>query len=180
MLEQILFAGFGGQGVLSMGKMIAEAAMEQGKNVSWFPAYGSEMRGGTSNCSVIITDDEVGSPSISQGTATSVVAMNEPSLEKFESYIMPGGSLFINSSITDRKATRTDIDVYYVPANEIATELKNDKVSNMVMLGAYIQKTKVVPLEAMSDYLQEVFGSKKAELVALNRVAIARGAEYAK
>ena len=178
MNEQIIIAGFGGQGVLSMGKMLAEAGMIEGREVTWLPSYGPEMRGGTSNCSVIISDDWIGAPNITQATA--VIAMNGPSLDKFESYVAPGALLFINSSIIERKATRTDIEVHYVPANDIAEELGNSRVANMVMLGAYLAKKPIVKVDTVIDQLKEVLGPKKAHLIPLNREAIERGAAAAK
>lgn len=177
MNEQIIIAGFGGQGVLSMGKMLAEAGMIEGREVTWLPSYGPEMRGGTSNCSVIISDDWIGAPNITQATA--VIAMNAPSLDKFESYVAPGALLFINSSIIERKAVRTDIEVHYVPANDIAEELGNSRVANMVMLGAYLAKKPIVKVDTVIDQLKEVLGAKKAHLIPLNREAIERGAQAA-
>lgn len=174
MLEQNLFAGFGGQGVLLMGQLLAYAGMLEDKFVSWLPAYGPEMRGGTANCSVNISDAPIGSPVVSQ--ATSVVAMNYPSLVKFEDSVQPGGKLFINSSIIDAKAKRSDIEAYYVPCNEIAEELGNPKVANMVMLGAYIAKTKCVEVEHVLDALLNKLGEKKAHLIPLNREALLKGA----
>ncbi|MDO4567816.1 MAG: 2-oxoacid:acceptor oxidoreductase family protein [Clostridia bacterium] len=174
MLEQNIFAGFGGQGVLLMGKLLAEAGMFEGREVTWLPSYGPEMRGGTANCSVVISDEPVASPIVTR--ATTVVAMNEPSLDKFESCVLPGGKLFINSSIIGKKATRTDIDVYYVPCNEIADELGNSKVINLVMLGAYIAKTKCVEFESVLDALLETLGERKAHLIPLNREALNKGA----
>ncbi|MDR1620373.1 MAG: 2-oxoacid:acceptor oxidoreductase family protein [Clostridiales bacterium] len=174
MLEQNLFAGFGGQGVLLMGQLLAYAGMLEGKYVSWLPAYGPEMRGGTANCSVNISDEPIGSPVVSKATA--VVAMNRPSLDKFESAVQPGGMLFINSSIIDRKAQREDIRAYYVPCNEIAEELGNGKVANMVMLGAYLEKTRCVDMEGVLDALLHKLGEKKANLIPVNREALKRGA----
>ena len=174
MLEQNIFAGFGGQGVLLIGKLLAEAGMFEGREVTWLPSYGPEMRGGTANCSVVVSDQPVASPIVT--SASAVVAMNEPSLDKFEDAVLPGGKLFINSSIIAKKATRTDIDVYYVPCNEIADELGNPKVANMVMLGAYIEKTKCVGFASALDALLETLGERKAHLIPLNREALNRGA----
>lgn len=174
MLEQNLFAGFGGQGVLLMGQLLAQAGMIEDKFVSWLPSYGPEMRGGTANCSVNISDEPIGSPVVSK--ATSVVAMNLPSLDKFESYVQPGGKLFINSSIIDRKAVRTDIDVYYVPCNELAEEIGNSRVANMVMLGAYIEKTRCVEIDNVLEALLEKLGKNKADLIPINREALLKGA----
>lgn len=174
MLEQNLFAGFGGQGVLLMGQLLAYAGMLEDKYVSWLPAYGPEMRGGTANCSVNISDEPIGSPVVSK--ATTVVAMNRPSLDKFESAVQPGGMLFINSSIIDVKASRDDIQVYYVPCNELAEELGNGRVANMVMLGAYIAKTQCVDIENVLQALLYKLGEKKAHLIPLNREALLKGA----
>ena len=170
-----IFAGFGGQGVLLIGKLVAYAGMDEGRNVSWLPSYGPEMRGGTANCSVVVSDDPIASPGLSM--ADCVIAMNTPSLDKFEANVLPGGKLFINSSIIDKKATRTDIDVYYVPCNDIADQLGNPKVLNMAMLGAYLEATKVVGVESVLQALLHSLGEKKAHLIPLNRQAIEMGAE---
>ena len=170
-----IFAGFGGQGVLLIGKLVAYAGMDEGRNVSWLPTYGPEMRGGTANCSVVVSDDPIASPVLSM--ADCVIAMNTPSLDKFEANVLPGGKLFINSSIIDKKATRTDIDVYYVPCNDIADQLGNPKVLNMAMLGAYLEATKVVGVESVLQALLHSLGEKKAHLIPLNRQAIEMGAE---
>ena len=169
-----IFAGFGGQGVLLIGQLIAYAGMYEGRNVSWLPSYGPEMRGGTANCSVVVSDDPIASPVLSM--ADCVIAMNTPSLEKFEANVNPGGKLFINSSIIEKKATRTDIDVYYVPCNEIADQLGNPKVLNMAMLGASLEATNVVKVDSVLDALLYKLGEKKAKLIPLNRQAIEMGA----
>ena len=136
------------------------------------------MRGGTANCSVVVSDDPIASPVLSM--ADCVIAMNTPSLDKFEANVLPGGKLFINSSIIDKKATRTDIDVYYVPCNDIADQLGNPKVLNMAMLGAYLEATKVVGVESVLQALLHSLGEKKAHLIPLNRQAIEMGAESIK
>ena len=169
-----IFAGFGGQGVLLIGQLIAYAGMYEGRNVSWLPSYGPEMRGGTANCSVVVSDDPIASPVLSM--ADCVIAMNTPSLEKFEANVNPGGKLFINSSIIEKKATRTDIDVYYVPCNEMADQLGNPKVLNMAMLGAFLEATNVVKVDSVLDALLYKLGEKKAKLIPLNRQAIEMGA----
>lgn len=178
MESRIVFAGFGGQGVMAMGQLITYAGMIEDKNVSWLPSYGPEMRGGTANCGVVVSDEPVGSPVVVD--ATSAVVMNKPSLDKFEKDIVPGGKLFINSSLIDKKATREDIDVYYIPANEIAIELGNDKVANMVMLGAYLEVTKLVKVESILEAFTKVFGENKARFLPLNQKAIEKGAEAVK
>ena len=118
MQEKDIFAGFGGQGVLLMGQLLAQAAMTEGRNVAWLPSYGPEMRGGTANCSVTISDKKVASPIVNH--PTSLIAMNRPALDKFEDMVVPGGCIFINSSIIDRKAHRDDVKVYYIPCSDIA------------------------------------------------------------
>ena len=173
-MTEIICAGFGGQGVLVAGNILAFAGMEAGKIITWYPSYGSEMRGGTANCSVVVSDDPIASPVLSM--ADCVIAMNTPSLEKFEANVNPGGKLFINSSIIEKKATRTDIDVYYVPCNEIADQLGNPKVLNMAMLGAFLEATNVVKVDSVLDALLYKLGEKKAKLIPLNRQAIEMGA----
>ena len=133
-----------------------------------------EMRGGTANCSVVVSDSPVASPIVTM--ATTVVAMNRPSLDKFEDSVLPDGKLFINSSIIDKKSDRGDVEVYYVPCNEIAEELGNPRVANMVMLGAYIEKTKSVDFESVLQALLYKLGEKKAHLIPLNREALNKGA----
>ena len=174
MAERVIIAGFGGQGVLLMGQLLAKAGMLDGKHTVWLPSYGPEMRGGTANCSVIVSKDEIFSPIVTG--ATSAIVMNRPSLDKFEKSVIPGGKLFINSSIIDIPATRRDIEAYYVPCNEIANELGFSTVSNMVMLGAYLEKCPCVEVESALKALLEKLGEKKAHLLSMNREAFARGA----
>ncbi|MCX8058612.1 MAG: 2-oxoacid:acceptor oxidoreductase family protein [Spirochaetes bacterium] len=173
MHEEIILAGFGGQGILLLGKLLAEAAMEEGRNVSWLPSYGPEMRGGTANANVIISDDQIGSPIIIDSTI--VVAMNRPSLEKFEKTLVKDGILFMNSSIIDIEPSRKDIKVYRVPANEIASNLGNLKIANMVMAGAIIEKTKLVNLDVFINVIKENFAGKKSNLLEINIKAIEEG-----
>jgi len=177
MQEKDIFAGFGGQGVLLMGQLLAQAAMTEGRNVAWLPSYGPEMRGGTANCSVTISDKKVASPIVLH--PNSLIAMNRPALDKFEKTIVPGGSLFINSSIIDRKAERDDINVYYIPCSDIALELGNPKVANIAMLGAYIAVTGCVEQESIVAALQHKLGERKAHLIPINREALKKGAEAA-
>ncbi len=174
MVERNIFAGFGGQGVLLMGQLLAAAGMKEGKNTSWIPSYGPEMRGGTANCSVMLSEEEIDSPLVTR--PTSLIVMNRPSLEKFEDAVVPGGSIFVNSSMIDIKVKRTDVNAYYVPCTEIATELGNPKVSNMIMLGAYIGKSHCVDIETVLEALLEKLGERKAKLIPLNREALKRGA----
>lgn len=179
MEERIIVAGFGGQGVMALGQLLTYSGMIEDKKVSWLPSYGPEMRGGTANCNVIISSDEVGSPVVVE--STSAIMMNRPSLDKFEAGVVEGGKLFINSSLIDREATREDIDVYYIPANEIANELGNPKIANMVMLGAFLEATKVVEVDSiLNEAFTAVFGDNRSHLKPINKEALERGAELAK
>jgi 2-oxoglutarate ferredoxin oxidoreductase subunit gamma len=174
MQNDVIMAGFGGQGILLIGKMLAYAGMRAGKEVSWLPSYGPEMRGGTCNCTVVISDDPVGSPVIRSPRA--VVAMNLPSLEKFEPDIREGGLLLINSSLISRAAERKDLIVIEVPANEIASELGNPRGANMVALGAYLGATEAVSLEEVIEVARETFAAKPA-VIDVNIEALRRGFE---
>ncbi len=178
MEERIIIAGFGGQGVMAMGQLLTYSGMLEEKYVSWLPSYGPEMRGGTANCNVIISTDSIGSPVVVE--ATTALVLNKPSLDKFEKSVVPGGRLFINSSLIDRKSNRDDIDVYYIPANEIAGELGNNRVANMVMLGAYLEAMKTVDVESIYKAFPEVFGAGKAHLLPINKEALIKGAEAAR
>lgn len=177
--ERIICAGFGGQGVMLMGQLISYAGMLEGKEVSWLPSYGPEMRGGTANCSVMVSERPIGSPVITDD-ATVAMVLNLPSLDKFERDVISGGKLLINSSLIEKKASRTDIDVYYIPANEIAVELGNPRVANMIMLGAFLELTKTVEVESVMTALKKIFGESKAHLMPINEEAMMRGAQVVK
>jgi len=177
--ERIICAGFGGQGVMLMGQLISYAGMLEGKEVSWLPSYGPEMRGGTANCSVMVSDRPIGSPVITDD-ATVAMVLNLPSLDKFENDVVPGGKLLINSSLIEKKATRTDITAYYIPANEIAVELGNLRVANMVMLGAFLELTKTVEVSSVLSALKKTFGESKLHLMPVNEEAMKRGAAAVK
>ncbi len=174
--EKIIIAGFGGQGVMSMGQLITYAGMIEGKQVSWLPSYGPEMRGGTANCNVMVSENMIGSPIITND-ATCAIVMNLPSLDKFEADVAAGGKVIVNSSLIEKKVSRDDLDAYYVPANEIAVELGNAKVANMVMLGAYLKLVHPVKTESIVKALEKVFGASKAHLIPLNEEALKRGAD---
>ncbi len=173
--EKVILAGFGGQGVMSMGQLLTYAGMIENKHVSWLPSYGPEMRGGTANCAVIVSDTPVGSPIITND-ATAAIVMNLPSLVKFEGNLVAGGNLLINSSLITQKAERADVKTYYISANEIAGEIGNSRVANIVMLGAYLELTKVVSVDSVIEALKKVFGPDKQHLVPLNKEALERGA----
>lgn len=179
MEEKVIMAGFGGQGIMAIGKLLAYAGMLEEKHVTWMPSYGPEMRGGTANCAVVVSGEEVGSPLISKD-GTAAIVMNLPSMNKFEKELIQGGKLIVNKSLIEEEPTRKDIDVYYVSANELALELGNAKVANMVMLGAYLELTKIVDLESVLKAFVKVFGEDKADLVPLNKEALLKGAEAVK
>ena len=179
MKEQCIFAGFGGQGMLLIGKFLAEAGMESGKHVSWLPSYGPEMRGGTANCSVVVSDRPVASPLIN--VADTVLAMNKPSLLKFEGSVKAGGLLLVNSSIIDIKTDRDDVDAVYVPCNEIAESIGNLKGPNVVFLGAYIaKKPDVISEDAIINAMRIELGEKKAKFLDGNIKALQAGMAYVK
>ncbi len=168
-----VFAGFGGQGILFAGKVVAYAGMMENREVSWLPSYGPEMRGGTANCSVVISDKPVGSPLFTH--PTELLALNEPSLLKFEPNVLTGGAVFVNSDVVPLKVQREDVSAYYIPCNQIAEELGNLKVSNMVMLGAYIAQSGLLRPEAIVGMIEHIFTGSKAKLVPLNIEAFHRG-----
>ena len=174
MQNDVIMAGFGGQGGLLIGKMLAYAGMHEGKEVSWLPSYGPEMRGGIANCTVVISDEPVGSPVIRSPRA--VVAMNLPSLEKFEPEIRPGGLLLINTSLINRGCEREDLRVIEIPANDMATELGNPRGANMIALGAYLGATGAVSLGEIEGVIRETFAAKPA-VIEVNIEALHKGYE---
>lgn len=174
MIHEVIMAGFGGQGVMLIGQLLTYGGMLADKQVSWIPSYGPEMRGGTANCSVIIADEAIGSPIVTEPTA--VIAMNLPSLDKFEHSLLPGGVLIINSSLIERKANRSDITVHYVPANDIAADLGNTKVANMVALGALLTATGAVETDCVLNAFAKMF-AKRPELLPVNEQALTAGAQ---
>ncbi len=173
MLDEVIIAGFGGQGVLLMGRLIAYAGMLEGKNVAWMPSYGPEMRGGTANCTVIVSSEEVASPVVPN--PLTLVAMNKPSLDKFESDVEKDGTIIINESLISQDVKRKDVKVFKVPANEIANELGNLRVANMVALGTYIAASKSIKMETIIKAMEKSLGNKSKKIVELNRKALERG-----
>ncbi len=168
--NKLFFAGSGGQGVLTMGQMVTYAAMYADMNATWLPSYGPEMRGGTANCTVVISPEKpVSCPLIYE--ADNLVVMNLPSLIKFEGMVKPGGNLFVNTSLIEQKPTRTDINVYNVPANDLAMQLGNARTANVVMLGALVRTTNVVPVEMIYKIMEKTFSGRKAALLDLNKQA---------
>jgi 2-oxoglutarate ferredoxin oxidoreductase subunit gamma len=176
MQTEVIFAGFGGQGVLFGGQLLAYAGMDEGKNVTWIPSYGPEMRGGTANCTVIVSDEEIGSALVRNPSA--VIAMNRPSLDKYEDLVKPGGLLVINSSIVDRPARRTDIMVVEVDANIIAERLGDKRMANMVLLGALLANLPVMPQAAVEKALKGHLPERHHKLLPKNYEALSEGAKH--
>jgi len=172
--EEIKIAGFGGQGVLSLGKVLAEMAMRHDYHVSWLPSYGPEMRGGTANCSVKIATRKIGTPLIANPTV--LIAMNRPSLDKFENDVVPGGLIIYDDSIIDRQPVRTDVTVLAIPATQMADELGNSKAANMIIAGALIEHQKIMHMEIVLDTLGDVL--KRKNLIELNQQAVRKGAAF--
>jgi len=174
--EDVVMAGFGGQGLMFIGKLLAYSGMKEGRHATWIPSYGPEMRGGTANCTIVISDEEIGSPVVSHPHA--VVVMNNPSLEFFEPRLQPEGLLLFSSSMVNRPITRKDIRLMAVPATEIAASVGNEKVANMVMLGAYVALRKTVSKESVIAGLKELY-EKKNELFEVNMHAFEEGIKFA-
>ena len=172
MLIKTILSGFGGQGVLSMGLTLAQAAMIEGRNVTYLPAYGAEVRGGTANCTVAVSDEEIASPVAS--SPEFVIAMNQPSMVRFQHRLQSGGVFFLNSSLIGAEVTRSDIVIVRVPANTIAEQIGNARSANVVMLGAFIKRSNLVNLDTLFEVLKEAF-SKKKKLVAINKEALLAG-----
>lgn len=177
MEEKIIIAGFGGQGVLSIGQFIAYSAIHDGKEVTWLPSYGPEMRGGTSNCSVVVSDTPVASPVIA--TPDTLIVMNKPSLAKFESSVKAGGTIIVNSSLIDAKVERTDVKVVYLPANDLALEAGNARTANMVVLGAYVKMTGLFAPELVKNVIEEHFATKP-KVIPANLKAFEIGYNFSK
>ncbi len=174
MYQDVMIAGFGGQGVLVAGKLLAHAGMLEGRYVTWFPSYGAEIRGGTANCTVIISSTEIGSPVVQHPSA--MLIFNEASFIKFESRIKEGGRLFLNTSLVHASSSRHDIARIEIRANDIAEDLGDIRISNMVMLGAFLRKTGVVALESVLAALKQVLPQRRHSLIPLNEDALKRGA----
>ena len=174
---EVVFAGFGGQGVLFAGLVLANAGMRAGLNVAWIPFYGPEMRGGTAGCTVILSEEPVGSPIVSHPSAA--VVLNEPSLAKWGPRVRPGGILVVNTSLATSPVERTDLRVLPVPATEIAAALGSDQTANVVALGALVRAAGVLSLDLVEEAIAEALGSGKERFVAPNREALRRGADLA-
>ncbi len=178
MQTEIVFAGFGGQGVLFAGQILAFAAMDCGKEVTWIPSYGPEMRGGTANCTVIVADEEIGSPLVRNPKGA--VLFNLPSLDKYEPTVIPGGVLIANASLINRQVRRNDLNAVMIPANEIAEAIGNKRLVNMVMLGAMLEKLPVLTFEALEEALKIHLPERHKKLLPSNLEALHQGAAFAR
>lgn len=174
--QELIIAGFGGQGILSMGKILAYAGLHEGKNVSWLPSYGPEMRGGTANCNVIISGEEVGSPIISRATA--LIVMNQPSLEKFEDVIVPGGIVILDSALVPVMPKRTDLKVFALPATTHAYEMGNATFAGIILLGKFIGETGIITKENFENALRSVLPKRKHGLIPEEMVALEYGMKF--
>ena len=178
MIAEVLIAGFGGQGIMLMGRLLAYGAIYEGLEVTFYPSYGPEMRGGTANCTVVVSDEEIASPVASEPEF--VVAMNQPSFARFQSILQAGGLLCANSSIVNTDSARSDIEILAIPTSELAEKLGTIKVANMIMLGALIRASDMISYDAMVQNLTEILGESKAKLLKVNKEALALGYDYAK
>ena len=172
----ILIAGFGGQGLLFSGKVLAYAGLLEGRELSWLPSYGPEMRGGTANCNVILSDTPVGSPIVE--TPNVLMVMNAPSLDKYEDTVVPGGIIFVDSSLITRKVARDDVKVVCIPATQMASDMGLNGLANMILLGALVKETGCVKEETLADALKKVIPARKANLFDANMKALETGRNY--
>lgn len=175
MTTEFLLAGFGGQGILFAGKFLAYYGLISGSQVSWLPSYGPEMRGGTANCSVIISDAPVGSPIVSSPDV--LVAMNLPSLDKFENAVKKGGTVFVDSALISRRVTRTDIKTVYIPSTRLASDNGIPTLANMIMMGRVMSELGLNDAQAISKTLEKVISAKRTDMLEINKKALSLGAE---
>ncbi len=175
--SEVIISGFGGQGTLFAGQILAYAGMDADKYVTWIPSYGPEMRGGKVRCTVVVSDEEIGSPIVQRPSAA--VVLNIPSMEAYEPAIKPGGALIVNSSLVDITSQRDDITVLYIPATELATDIGNVRVANMILLGAWASVTGVVTTEQLAQALNDHLPPGKQKTVPINREALLLGAKMA-
>ncbi len=176
MHEEIIISGFGGQGALFAGQLLTYTGMDEGWHVTWIPSYGPEMRGGTAHCIVIISDDEIGSPIISHPTMC--IVMNPPSMDRYEPLVKPGGLLVVNSTLVRNRSQRTDIEAVYVPANELAAELGNVRMANVILLGAMLGKREILPLAGIKRTLDLHIPPERSRIIEPNKRALDRGVAY--
>lgn len=178
MLEKIVISGFGGQGVMLIGRLLAYAGMIEGKKVAWIPSYGPEMRGGTANCTVIISSKEIGSPVVSN--PKTLIAMNQPSLDKFEPNVSESGLIILNDSLIAREVKRNDVKVIRIPADDVADKLGNSRSANMVILGAYVGQSGIVKMDTIFKALEKALAGRNKKLLEINKEALKQGAELVK
>ena len=176
MLKRIIISGFGGQGGLAIGKNLAEAGMDQGYHVTWAPSYGPEMRGGTANCNVILSDDPVGSPIITSPDV--LIVMNLPSLQKYVDTVVPGGQIYVDSTLISEKVERTDVEVYYIPATQMANDAGVPTLANMVMMGHVLKNNPELTFDGTEATVAKLVPPTKAQLVELNMKALQAGRDY--
>ena len=172
----ILFAGFGGQGILFAGQFVAYKGLLENKQVSWLPSYGPEMRGGTANCSVIVSDEPIGSPIVSNPDV--LVAMNLPSLDRYENEVVSGGKIFVDSTLISRKVERTDVDVYYIPATEIANEKGISTLANMIITGKLLKEVDMLGFDGIDAPLSKVVSTRHQNLLEVSKTALKLGYDY--
>ena len=174
---QILIAGFGGQGILFAGKFLAYKGLLEDLQVSWLPSYGPEMRGGTANCNVILSEEAVGSPIVTDPDV--LIVMNRPSLEKYENTVVPGGQIYVDSTLISKKVERSDVQVYYIPATKMANDAGVPTLANMVMMGCVLKNNPELTFDGTAETMQKLVPAKKANLVELNMKALEAGRDYA-
>jgi 2-oxoglutarate ferredoxin oxidoreductase subunit gamma len=178
MYQEIIISGLGGQGVLSMGQLLAYASIQEEKHVSWLPSYGAEQRGGSATCAIVISDEPVGSMIVSK--PNSAIVLDNNAFDRLESKVANNGLLILNTSLINRKSTRTDIDVIEIDATKLASELGNQKIANMILIGAYIQKTNILKFDSITESLKKVLGPNKQNLLEINEKALQLGTDIVK
>ncbi|MHB8106774.1 MAG: 2-oxoacid:acceptor oxidoreductase family protein [Candidatus Cryosericum sp.] len=176
MEHNVVIAGFGGQGVMLIGELLARAGMEEGKEVTWLPSYGPEQRGGTANCAVVVADEPIASPLLTEPQAA--IVFNLQSFDKFEPVVEKGGLLVVDATLIDKKSSRTDMDTVYIPATDIALELGSSKFTNMVLLGAYLGKVNPIKMASVHGALAVFLTGKKAALIEVNKKALQAGVDF--
>ena len=176
MLTKTIFSGFGGQGVIMMGYLVAMAGMYEDRNVTCLPSYGAQVRGGVANCTVVISDEEIASPVASEPEFA--VLMNNPALHQYQNQVQSGGTLLLNSSMIESRPIRGDLEIVEVPANDLARKLRDDRVTNMVMLGVFIKKSALVSLDTAARVLKDTFSNRNPGVLKLNRSALQLGYDY--
>ena len=176
MLIKTIFSGFGGQGVIMMGYLLATAGMYEEKNVTCLPSYGAEVRGGTANCTVVISTEEIASPVASEPEFA--VLMNNPSLFRFQNEVQSGGTILLNSSMIDSRPVRGDLEIFEIPINDLAKKFPGNRVANMIMLGAFLKKSGLVSLETMARVLKDTFGNRNPAVLKSNRSALQLGYDF--